>query len=482
MQPPTKAADRSASSVPSRVPTQWTQWALAMAICAGLTGCASSPERTADPRIEIPENWTTQAGIRSQPEAWLKDFDDPELESLIEEALRQNADLERASAVLAQSIAEARIAGADLMPSANLGLAGSRQQISTFGPTATGGVIFENYDLSLDLSWEVDLWGRLRDQSSAALARVELSQAELYAARLSLAAQVSKAWFNLKSAQEQLVASIQTAESYRENLKTLEARFRRGLAEGIDLRRIRTLAASAESDVALRRRSVDSAQRQLESLLGRYPSGSLSSQGKLPTLPAAIPTGLPAQLLERRPDLIAAERQVASAEKELSADRKALLPKISLTGSGGTSSDAFEDLIDSDFQIWALAGNLTQPIFQGGRIRANIDRSASIRDQALANYRNVAILAFLEVETTLAAEAYLKDEYELLELASAEADATEISAWERYSNGTADFLEVLDAQRTAASNRSRVISARNNLLQNRIDLYLALGGPFDPES
>jgi NodT family efflux transporter outer membrane factor (OMF) lipoprotein len=446
-----------------------------------LAGCATAPDRRDAPAINLPDTWAARATTGSVDQGWLDDLHAPELDALIREAMVHNADLQRVTAVLGQSLSEARMAGADLMPSANLGLDGARQKISTFGPNSTGGVIFENYNLGPNLSWEIDLWGRLRDLTSAALARVEVSQAELEAARLSLAAQVAKAWFNLVEAEQQVAEAARTVEAYRENLQTLESRFKRGLTQGLDLRQNRTLAATAEADLATRKRALDAGKRNLEILLGRYPEATVHTGTELPELPEPIPAGLPADLIQRRPDLVAAERRLAAAEKELRASQKDLLPKISLTASGGTSSQEFDKLLNSDFSVWALAGNLSQPIFQGGRILANIDRSASLQDQARAAYRNAALRAFLEVETTLAAEAYLKNEYAHLKTAAEEADAAEDQAWDRYRKGTIDFLNVLDGQRTAAAARSRLIRAENALLQNRIDLYLALGGPFTPE-
>ncbi len=454
-----------------------TAHAIILSTALFLSACATSPDRSAPPAIETPNAWTT-ATDNAAPTAWLKDLNAPELEALVLEALANNPGLEVTAARFAQSIAEARIAGADLMPSAGLGLNGSRQQISSFGPNTTNGVIFENYDLALNLSWELDLWGRVRDRTSAALARVEGSQAELEAAQLSLAAQTTKAWLNLIEAQQQLALAERTAQAYRDNQEALESRFKRGLSEGFDLRRIRTQAASSEADAATRQRTLDAATRQLEVVLGRYPAGSLKAVKALPNLPSSIPAGLPADLLQRRPDLIAAERQLAAADREYRASKKDLLPQISLTASGGTSSQEFNNLLDGDFSVWTLAGNLTQSIFQGGRIRANIDRSASLRDQAAANFRNTALRAFLEVETTLAAEQYLRIQQSKLTLAADEATATEDLAWERYRNGTGDFLSALDTQRTADIARSRLLTVANLLLQNRIDLYLALGGDF----
>ena len=156
-----------------------------------LTACATSPDRSEAPTIDLPTAWTSHS-FNTAPTAWLADFDSPQLEALVLEALATSPSLKATAARFAQSLAEARISGAKLKPSAGLGLNGARQKINTFGPNSTGGVIFENYNLALDISWEVDLWGRLRDQTSAAVARAESYQADLEAARLSLAAQITK--------------------------------------------------------------------------------------------------------------------------------------------------------------------------------------------------------------------------------------------------------------------------------------------------
>ena len=446
-----------------------------------LAACATSPDRSEAPTIDLPTAWTSQS-FNAAPTAWLADFDSPQLEALVLEALAKSPSLKATAARFAQSIAELRISGAKLKPTSELGLNSARQKINTFGPNSTGGVIFENYNLALDLSWEVDLWGRLRDQTSAAVSRAEGYQADLDAARLSLAAQITKGWLNLIEAKQQLALSEHTAKTYRDNQRALESRFKLGLAKGFDLRRIITQAASAEAETFARQRSLDQAVRQLEVFLGRYPAGALDAINNFPNLPPTIPVGLPANLIQRRPDLVSAERQLAATDRELRASKKDLLPKISLTASGGTSSQEFENLLDGDFGVWTLVGNLTQPIFQGGRILANIDRNTALRDQAAANYHESALRAFLEVETTLAAEQFIRRERAKLAIAAEEATATEALAWDRYRTGIGDFLSALDAKRTADVARSRLLSVSNIFFQNRVDLYLALGGAFESKS
>lgn len=449
-----------------------------MMISLFFAGCAATAPTAPSPELDLPATWSRTGPATQANTAWLDDFKDPTLENLITEALAQNADLQVTVARFSQSLAEAGLSRADRGPSAGLGLNAARQKINSFGPQSIDSVNFNNYQLGLNISWEIDLWGKLKDRSSAANSETEASAADLLQAELSLAAQIAKSWFNFTESQAQWKLSRQTAASYRKNLKTLEARFQRGLSDGLDLHRIRTQAATAEAQVAVNRRRFDASARQLETLLGRYPSAAIEPDKTLPPLPADIPAGLPADLLKRRPDLIAAERRLAAAEKSFSASKKERFPSISLTGFGGTSSEAFENLLKSDFGIWSLAGNLAQPLYQSGRIRSGIKRTAALRDQARARYRATLLRALREVETTLAAETFLKKEYAKRRLASEQADAAETLAWERYRAGTTRFLDALESQRTAANARAQLISLRNLLLQNRIDLYLALGGPF----
>lgn len=441
-----------------------------------VTSCASQPKPSSPPEIDIPNQWS-QTTSETALIGWLETFDDPRLTTLIETAFSHNPSLQIAAARLDQAAAESRITRADQLPTADLGLNAARQKISTFGPQTTGGVRFDNYDLSLNLSWELDLWGRLRNLNAASIAEFQASEAELSGARLSLAAQVTKAWFNHLAAKTQVALATTTAENFQNNLDSLEASFQRGLSQGLELRIQRRQTAQAQAELKQAQRQLDQTSKSLNRIVGRYPTETLPNATEgLPALPDSIPAGIPADLLSRRPDLIAAERRLAASEKSLTATRKDWLPRISLTASGGTSSQEFDNLLNGDFSVWSLAGNLTQPIFQAGRIRANVDRNASLRDQAVGNYIDTALLAFYEVETTLAAESFLRQETTALATAAEEANEAEVLAARRYQNGTTEFIDYLNIQREAASIRSQLTATQLLQLQNRVDLYLALGG------
>ncbi|MGC6455944.1 MAG: efflux transporter outer membrane subunit [Coraliomargaritaceae bacterium] len=450
-----------------------------LATVAFIGGCTTTPPPIQpDPDIEVPDQWTSKIPESDPQTAWLNDFNDPELNQLVAEALAHNADLKTATARFAQTLAETGLTRADQRPSANLGLDANRQKINSIGPQAINSTYFNNYQLGLAVSWEIDLWGKLRDQGSAALAQTEAGAAELLQIKQSLAAQTVKNWFEYTTAYAQLQLAKDTADTYQKNQQAMETRFHSGLTPALDLHRIRTQTALSIAQIETAQRRLDVVARSLETLLGRYPSATISPNNSLNELPSAIPAGLPADLLQRRPDLIAAERRLSAAEKNFSATKKSRLPAISLTGTGGTRSGEFNELLDTDFSIWSLAGNLAQPIYQGGRIKANIERSAALRDQAEAVYRQTALRAFQEVETTLAAESYLQKEYQLQRLAAEQAKAAENLAWKRYRDGTTPFTDALESQRTANTVETNLIVLRNQLLQNRIDLYLALGGPF----
>ena len=447
-----------------------------------LVGCASAPKQMETPISDLPNAWSNSISPSGAVTTnWLCDFNDPTLEAIVTESLKHNPNLIATAARLEQALAEAKIAGADRAPTLAAGLGGTRQRISSFGPQQTGGIYYNNNNIDLNLSWEIDLWGRLNNYSSAALAEAEASSADYAGARLSLAAQTAKSWFNFKEAAAQEELAQSDVINHEKNLAALESGYKSGIHTGIELREIRTSAAIATANLLSRKRQLDQASRRLEILLGRYPSASLAKMTDLPALPASIPAGLPSELLLRRPDLIAAERRLAATDQTLRAAKKDRLPKLSLTSSAGTATSEFDDLLDSNFRVGAVAGNLINPIFQGGRIRANINRRESQKEQSIANYHNTALQAFLEVETALAGENLLRVEAEHLMLATNAAKDSLQLARQQYRSGSLSFTNMLQSERNALAMLSRYLVAHRTLLNNRIDLHLALGGSFGNE-
>ena len=450
-----------------------------------LAGCAASPpppSRIGLPAA-VPEQWSSAATPGERiADRWWHGFGDQQLDRLIDQAMQHNQDLAAAAARLRAAQEQAVIAGAPRLPQVDAGFDGSRSRRVFVGfPFGGGGPLSStstSYGLNLNLSWELDLWGRLAAGEQAALAEVQASAADFAAAQLSLVAQTCKSYFAVVEAREQLQLAQATVASTRQTTDDVRDRFRRGVRPAIDAHQAENNLATAEAAVEARRRNLQRAVRQLEILLGSYPGGATASATALGSQLPEVPAGLPSELLQRRPDLAAAERRLAAAGCRVDAARAALYPRISLTASGGTTSDKLGDLVDQDFRVWSLGANLLQPLFHGGALRADVRINEARVEEAVANYGGKLLRAFGEVEMALADEQLLAGNELALATASEHAAAARDLARERYQLGVADFLAVADGQRQAFTAESARIAMRRQRLENRIDLFLALGGGF----
>src|SRR5690606_4413191 len=310
-------------------------------------------------------------------------------------------------------------------------------------------------------------------------ADAEAAAADLRAAALSLAAQTAKSWFAAAEAVAQLELALGTEAIWQRSLDLAQSRFERGLRPALDVRLVRTDIEDARALVEARRRQADALRRQLEVLVGRYPGGEIEALGGLPDPGGPPPAGLPSELLQRRHDVVAAEHRLAAADARVASARASLYPRLSLTGSGGTASEDLADLVDADFRVWSIAGNLAAPLFEGGRLRANVARHEAERRAALAAFQETLLDAFREVETALAAEERLSREAEHRAAEVEEAEAARALAEDRYARGLTDVTTLLAAQRRELMARSALLDVRRRRLDNRIDLHLALGGGFD---
>lgn len=432
---------------------------------------------------------------------WLR-FGDPLLTYIIENELADNPSVLQALARVEQARAQARITRADLLPQANAGLTASRQRqnLSGFGAigellAAEGGeqapgappedgedeasyFISDNYQLSLDVQWQLDLFGRIRAQTAAARAEFLASEQNLRAVRQTVAAETARAYFNLVEARAQTDLSEQVVGTFGEISRQVGNRADVGIAPPNDKLLALANLASAQAGLEQRREAVETLSRRLDILTRDYPDGIVRTGEVLPDVPPPPPAGLPADLLLRRPDIRAAEYALRAAGYRLTAARRSFLPSINLTGSAGTASSELETLLDGDFFVWSIAGQLLQPIFQGGRLRAQLAASESARDEAVEAYAEVVLQALFEVETALAIEDELRRREISLAAASEAAEAAVDVSFNRYRAGIDPFLTVLESQQRALDARSAFIAARNARLANRVDLHLALGGGF----
>lgn len=469
------------------------------AVLAVLAGCvASSPDvRIAELAMDVPSEWQADPVARGGVDgAWIGRFGDPVLDRLVDEAVAGNRDLQAAAARLGQAAAATRIAGAPLRPKLDARGSGERYKrnfigFPDFGPPGGGeeggaGEVLSTRDnalgVSLDVNWELDVWGRIRAGQSAYLADEEAVAAEVEAARISLAAQVAKAYFGLIEAGQQLALAEQTVETFRATEQATRDRFELGQNEAgglaASLRLSMSDVATAEAAVEERRAVRDRAVRQLELLLGRYPAGLLEAPRELPAVPSRPPAGLPSELLARRPDVLAAERRFAAAGARQSEARRALFPRLALTGSAGRSTDDLDSLLDSDFGVWNLAGNLAQPILTGGELRGGIELRNAEEREALALLQQTVLAAFSEVEIALSVEEALARRQEALERAVALAEEADREARADYRDAVGDILTVFAAQNRNLNAKASLILVRRVRLDNRINLHLALGGDF----
>jgi multidrug efflux system outer membrane protein len=452
-----------------------------------LSGCVSSPEVVEKPEnLPVPVSWYAPVdGAENQDQVWWDAFSSVELGALLEEALGENPDLQAMSARVEAASASVRIAGAGLYPSVSAGLDGARRKQNFIGfpiPGSTSNVLSTqatSYGLSLATSWELDLWGRVRAGKRAAIADSEAARSDFEMQQMSLAAQVSKSWVNAIAAREQLMLARASASSFEETANKIEERYEQGLRSALEFKLSVNSVESAKALVVDRRQQLLQALLQLELLLGRYPSGMLELEGGLPELIGAMSVGIPSSVLERRPDLVAAERRLAAADQRLWESRAALFPQISLSGSTGTSTAELRDVLDTDFSVWTLAGNLAQPILQGGRLRAGVDLSKSKIKEATFQYVSTALRAFSEVEFGLASEGFLRDREVHILAAAAQSESALVLANRRYESGLEELINVLESQRRSLSDGTQVILIRQARLNNRIDLYLALGGSVE---
>ncbi|MGY8639947.1 MAG: efflux transporter outer membrane subunit [Verrucomicrobiales bacterium] len=453
-----------------------------------LNGCISTglnnPRLATAVSADIPDSWMAARIVVPADSAmgWLDDFDGGgKLLSLAREAVGKNYDLAASAARVRQSLERVKIAKADGLPQFDTDFSTNRSQ-NLRGANFTSSRA-NQFALGLDLAWEVDLWGRIGNVKKARLADLKAVDADYQAARLSLGATVVKTALEILESEMQVDLSRKNLKSLQTNLEILDSKLEAGDAEdrtALDISLSRADVARTESTIAQQQREADASRRAMEALLGRYPKGKIDSLRKLPTISRSIPGGLPSELLLRRPDLIAAEARVDAQFQEVAASRKALLPTFRITAGGGTSTTQdLSDLMDINNLVWNIGQNLAQPIFLAGKLKADIRLTEAERDEVAAQYADTALAAFREVETALAAEKYYVKQVAALEKAAMESDRAEELSLSQYEKGLVDIITLLESQRRAFDANSSLLTVRLLLLQNRIDLHLALGGDFD---
>jgi NodT family efflux transporter outer membrane factor (OMF) lipoprotein len=429
--------------------------------------------------LQIPSAWHTEVvGPASSVERdWWRAFRDPALDALVRQALERNGDLRTARSRLQEYRARITVAASAQQPGLTGTFNPSRQKImSQFGFP----IQFNSIQGNVQASYEVDLFGRLAENTAAARFEYQSQQAAADAAALSVAANTASGYLNLRGLDAQLELARATLASRQRSFELARRQLEVGYSSRLDLAQAEAELHAAAQVVPQLERSIADQESALNVLIGASP-GSIPRGAQLNALkaPPVVP-GLPSELLRRRPDIAEAERAIAAADASLAAARDQLLPSIQLSASAGPFGFDLPQLLQSPVLLWSVGGSVLAPIFNGGRLRAQADIAASQRDRAVFAYESVVRTAFAETENAL-------DGVERLEQQLTEAEARNTAAAEalriahnRYANGYASYLEELDAQRTAFSAEVSVLQLKASLLGANVDLYRALGGGWTP--
>ena len=448
-------------------------------IAAGLPGCVvRDPPPPADlfrdslPQTQLPENWTaspTPAGPVG--DGWLARFHDAQLEKLVAEAMLYNTDLKVAAARVEAAEASARAAGALIWPQVNVsGRGGGKLSGDSSGIQGIG----------LFASWELDLWGRVRATRAVGSAQYESAALDARYARESIAAMVAKTWFLARQATAQRAIAAEMAQSASRLSDLARDRLSVGKSDEYEV-------AQADSSVLGYRDLVlqadlarQGALRSLELLVGRYPSASIEPGMALPPPPDPVPAGLPSELIERRPDVRAAERRIAAAFYNVHAAQAARLPRIALTAGVSTVSSDLFFMKERDNPVWNLGGTILAPIFAGGALEAQAQIRTAEQKAAVADYGRIGARAFSEVESALSGAINLDARSAILSSAVTANERALGFANVRYDVGSGDLRGVQQQLLVLHASRTTLVQVQAERLIQRVNLYLALGGGFEP--
>ncbi len=420
---------------------------------------------------------TFPLGAAAAPDLTTAVFRDPALDDLVAIALTENADLQAAVARVDQALAVAGATRADFFP--QLALDGTARRESTLQSGHRAG---DYARLPGVAAWELDLWGRIRHSTTAARAEAGSAAALHDAARVSLAAEVAQTYYTLRALQLEADIVARNVTTRRDARRIIADRAEIGSSSPLDLARADTELALAEADLAAVAQQESRLQHALDVLLGREASRAHAAAVGLAPLPAAptVPAALPADLLQRRPDIAAAENTLAAASARIGVARAAFFPTISLTGSAGWESDEFNGFFDSSNAVWSFGPRLYLPLFQGGRNRANLNRAEAAFAEQSARYRATVLRAFQDVADALAANRFLTEQTAATQRAATAARRASTLSRDRYDAGAVSYLEVVDAERGALETERAAVRLEGQRLVATAGLIRALGGGWQP--
>ena len=454
---------------------------VASAYAIGVSSCVlkEAPPRSevvgkALPSTTIPPGWTPAETISQDVvNNWVKTFNDAGLEAIVNEAIAYNSDLRKAAATVEVARQSAELAGARLKPQVGLSAGGSVTQDKDQDDA------FRSNNVLVQVAWELDIWGRVRSGRAGAVAAYQATALDYAFARQSLAAATAHTWYLAIETRQLVDLSRQSVDIFTRLLDLARARFAAGNVSGLDVAEATAVLNEAQAELARAQGLCSEVRRTLEVLAGRFPSAELEVASNYAPLPQPVAAGLPTSLLERRPDVLAAESQVVAAFRALESARLALLPNIVLTAEGGRLSNRILDILTLNPYLIGTGFGLFQPIFEGGALRTQIKIESARQEQAIANYATVALTAFREVAVALNNERVLAEQLQHQNQALANRVEAVRIATVRYRAGALALQPVLQLQADQLATEAVIIKLRDAQLANRVTLHLALGGGFD---
>jgi outer membrane protein, multidrug efflux system len=487
-----------------------TRVVLGAAACLAFSSCVlKHPPFGADimpesARAQIPGSWAGPHRSGAVVPNWIRTFHDPELTALVADAVERNPDLKAAAARVEASRAAVRIAAASLYPRIAMKGLGERQgqhlsgdigrdinppDFGSSGVENSGGAGLDTstedtskrwvYGIAAGAAWEADVWGRIRSRKAAAKAESAALEADYEFARQSLAAAVARAYFSTIEAAQQEANAQEALNLYQEYSKLTDIQKQHGFASDFDVAQIKSRTASAQDALYTAQQARAQTIRAIEVVTSRYPAGKFDVRRSFPNQPKSPPAGLPAQILERRPDLVASERRFAAAFHRVHEARTARLPRFVLSGVGGIGTAQLDSVGTLNAVLWTFAAGVTQPIFFGGELQAAVDLRTAEQKAAAASYVGSALRAFGEVEDGLASDYYLRQrEGALADAVSNSGEAVNLGG-KQLEQGQIDMFTILRLTGENLAAKVQLTQIRASRLRERVNLYLALGGDFE---
>ncbi|MGY5956967.1 efflux transporter outer membrane subunit [Kosakonia sp. BK9b] len=439
-----------------------------------LGACQSADVQRAVPSLQIPAAWRSAAGpLSATDSAWWRNFHDNQLNRYVDQALRYNSDVLIARERVNEYQARVYATDSALFPELDAGFSGTRARAQS---AATGLPVHSTlYKGSLTANWNVDIWGANSSASEAASASLAAQQAAAAAADLTVATNVASGYLTLLSLDEQLRVTQATLKAREEALQLARRQYESGYSSRLEWMQSDSELRATRAQIPVLQHQISQQENALSLLLGSNPEAL--RRGEFSSLtPLQLPAQLPSSLLNRRPDIVQAQRQLFAADASLAVSRAKLLPSLNLTATGSEQDRTLSGLLDNPLRLWSVGGSILAPLLNRQALNAQVDVAMSQRNQALYSYEKTVRNGFKEVNDSLDAITRLGEQWVELEGQTQVAQETLRIAQNRYRNGYSSYLDVLDAQRTLFSTQLNAVQVKNNLLLAQVDLYRALGG------